>query len=271
MAELTARQREQKETEKRILETARLASFVFPPGKIEFFEEPDLSIETPNGRLYVEITQLNRPADESGFPPVQTESFHQQVVRLAEAQYGELDGVPVTVHVHFLDEQRCATQDAKRWRELTERGDKRKKMAESLARFVKDRFMPGVSTMNFERLAELPTGFSALAVWLRTDPWFSGEGGGLTALEREYLGQSIQKKNKLLSVYRKNAPNFPIWLLIASGSTIARGVPVPAGFEDWEFEFDFDKVLFFSGMDNKVWEIRRAETPRRECVSERTE
>lgn len=192
--------------------------------------------------------------DESGFPPVQTESFHQQVVRLAEARHAQLGGVPVTVHVRFLDEQRCANRDAKRWRELTEQGDKRKKMAESLAQFVNDRFVPGAGTMNFERLTELPIGFSALAVWPRTGPWFSGEGGRLTALEREHLYHSIQKKNKLLGVYRRNAPTFPIWLLIASGPTVARGVPVPVGFEDWTFDFGFDKVLFFSGMDNKVWE-----------------
>ena len=249
---------EQKKTEIRIFEAARRVCSLFPPGDIEAFEEPDLRIKTGDGGLYVEVTELPRPKDGNLFVPVQAENFHKVVVRLAEKYYRNLGAAPASVTVYFLDELRWQQEDPAGLRRLTESGRKQEKMSESLAEFVRDRYVPGDGPVTFSRRRDLPTGFSVIGIAAPTgSPWFAGESGAPSLLNREQLMRKIKEKNELLPTYRVNAPNSPIWLLIISGPSIARGIPLPYDVEEWKFEFDFEKVLFFSGMDNRVIEIRR--------------
>ena len=67
----------------------------------------------------------------------------------------------------------------------------------------------------------------------------------------------IGKKNALLPKYRAKCVDTPIWLLIYSGLSVAQGIPIPCSVSEWRFAFDFERVLLFSGMDNRVFEIGR--------------
>jgi hypothetical protein len=136
-------------------------------------------------------------------------------------------------------------------------------MARSLAEFVKDRYVPGADPVTFTKTSPfgktLPTGFDVICISSLTPivPWHSGEHGRLSPLDHEQLASTIERKNNLVRNYKGNMPQCPIWLLIASGPSVSRGVPIPGSIEKWEFAFDFDKVLLFSGMDNRVFDIVR--------------
>jgi hypothetical protein len=263
--EVTSR-RKQKEVERRILEAARRACSLFPLASIEDFEEPDFRIKTGAGGLGVEVTEIVRPKEENAFRPVETESFHEAVMQSAEEYYRASRAVPVNVFVYFSDEQRCERQDPEGWRRLTsdkKPGSKRDKMARSLAEFVKDRYVPGAGpgtfTQNLPFRQTLPTGFDHICISSLTPivHWHSGEHGRMSLLDHEQLASTISRKNNLVPRYRANMPDCPIWLLIASGPSVSRGVPIPGSIDEWEFTFDFDKVLLFSGMDNRVFDIAR--------------
>jgi len=163
--------------------------------------------------------------------------------------------------VCFLDEQLCERENSEGWRRLIadkKPGSKREKMARSLAEFVKDKYVPGTDAVTFNQRTELPIGFEVICISSQTLPWHSGESGNLELLDPQELAAMIGKNNELLSKYREKVADSPIWLLIASGPSISRGVPIPLGADEWRFSFDFDKVLLFSGMDNRVFEIGRA-------------
>jgi hypothetical protein len=116
--EMTSRTK-QKEVARRILEVARHACSFFPHGTIEDFEEPDFRIKTGAGCLGVEVTELVRPKEENAFRPVETESFHEAVMQLAEGYYRAAGAAPVNVSVYFSDERRCERQNPEGWRRLT--------------------------------------------------------------------------------------------------------------------------------------------------------
>ena len=73
---------------------------------------------------------------------------------------------------------------------------------------------------------------------------------------RQRLGQR-KRQNKLLSTYRSNMPGVSIHLLIYSCMEVSRGVPIPHGLSEWTFPFEFDRVFFFSSLDNAVVELRK--------------
>ena len=258
---MSTKKKRQKEVERQILEAARHTCSLFPPGDIQASEEPDLWIKTGTGSVWVEVTELVRPKGDDVFPPVEKESFHQDVVRLAEAYHRASEAAPAGISVYFSDEQRCRREDPDGWNRLTsdkKAGGKREKMARSLAEFVKDQYVPEAETVTFSQRINLPTGFSVIRISSSPGSWHSGESGCPSSLDHEQLASTIKKKNDLLPKYRANAPNSPIWLLIASGASVSRGVPIPTrSIDEWKFPFDFDKVLLFSVMDNRVFEIGR--------------
>jgi hypothetical protein len=251
-------QRRQKEIERLTLESARCACSLFPSGEIELFEEPDLKIRKDAGWLGIELTELLRPPEENGFRPVQTEDFHREVIHSAETRYRATGAPPVDVLVYFFDEKRSKLEDPEGWSRLEDRktGSKLEKMAQSLADFVTDRpLASGRAGKLFSRRADLPTGFEVIRI--APPPrsnWWSGESANLSALDQAQLAAVIDEKNELLPKYRAKA-NCPIWLLVTI--TIARGVPIPSGVDNWKFASNFDKVLLFSEIDNRVFDIGR--------------
>jgi hypothetical protein len=247
----------QKGAETRILEAARRACKDIPEGDIVPFEEPDLKLITDAGVLGVEVTQLVRPPEENGFEPVKTESFHKEVVRLAEQYYRTSDSPVPDVGVYFLDEQRAELENPSGWRWLMDKssGRKAEKMARSLSDFVKTHYPSETEVVTYSRRDQLPVGIEVLTIAspLRRH-WYSGESGSMGPLTYDHLASTIKTKNDLLPKYQANLPGCPIWLLIYSGPSIAEGVPIPR-MDGWTFNFSFDKVLLFSGMDNRVFQI----------------
>ena len=255
----------QKETERRILEAARHACALFPPGDIELSERPDLRIKTGAGHIGVEVTELVRSKGENPFPPVQDEDFHKRVVRLAEEDYYRVTHAePVCALVYFLGDEHCKRENPEGWRRLADRktGPRLERMARSLAEFVKDH-VPGDASLTFKKrerdgqigIDVLPTGLSVIGISSRAGAWHSGESATLAPLNPEQLYATIKKKDKLLPKYRAEGPDSPVWLLIYSGPSVSRGVPIPRAIYEWKFPFDFDRVLLFSGVDNRVFEI----------------
>jgi hypothetical protein len=132
-----------------------------------------------------------------------------------------------------------------------------------LAEFVRNNYSAGDNPITFYQdlpfKRALPAGFDFIGISppLSGVSWHSGEHGRMSLLDREHLATVIAKKNQLFAKYAANASGCPIWLLIFSGPSVSRGVPIPAAISEWRFSFDFGKVLLFSGMDNQVFELGR--------------
>ncbi len=234
--------RQKKNIEKWFLEAARRASVVIPDGEIEDFEEPDFKIGTVAGPLGIEVTELLR-SGEGSFPPVAEESFHKEVIRIAEGEYYRTPStVPVRVLVYFWDVG----------------GGRRDKqhMARALVEFVKLHYRQATPVVTLSNRADLPDGFGVIHIDSTGACWTSGESGGTTVSEiHEQLASRISAKNKLLPRYRARLPHSAIWLLVYSGVAVSRGVPIPHGMSERTFPFDFEKVLFFSCLSDEVVEI----------------
>src|SRR5437868_5234975 len=97
------RSNDKKEAEMRVLHAARCVCPILPEGEIQAFTEPDLRIETKQGYLYVEITEIVRPEQKNGIRPVETENFHSRVMQLAEDYYHRSGSPPLTVYAYFTD------------------------------------------------------------------------------------------------------------------------------------------------------------------------
>jgi hypothetical protein len=234
-----------KDTEKGALEAARRAGAPIPDGEIQDFEEPDFKIETASGLVGIEVTELLPPAGSDSFSsPLAEKSFHEKVVHLAEQEYNRTPGaIPVKVTVYF-------------WNREGGKYDKRD-MAGALAEFVRLHRGEATPVATLTRRANLPEGFGVISISSTSGPWFGGESVGLTLTQiRQQIAERISAKNKRLPTYRANLPGASIWLLIYSCTEVSRGVPIPYCFAEWTFPFEFDRVFFFSSLDNKVEEIR---------------
>jgi len=234
---------EQKTNEKWFLEAARRASSLIPDGQIHDFEEPDFKIDTTNGLLGIEVTELLRMDNDGPFLPVVEEKFHKDVMDIAAAHHRKSGAGAVDVLAYFTND----------WQGRRNAID----VARSLADFVKLRYQPGDPTYTFSRFDGLPEGFTFVRVSSLGETWTCGEHGAMGLLEDEHLASIIGRKNKLITTYKKRLPNSPVWLLIYSGVSIPRHVPIPVSIHEWTFEFDFDRVLLFSSLDHRVFEIQR--------------
>jgi hypothetical protein len=236
---------EKKAIETRALIAARKAGVPIPSGEIPG-ERPDFRFNA--NTLGVEVSELLKPASSNfGIVPAEAESYHNEIVQLAQQQYyARPDRIPVTINLYFAN-----TRGKKR--------DKRE-MASRLAEFIKANLPGPGETLNFGNL-RLPEGFGSMSIWRESRDWWCGEGGGYTVLNiQEALTSRISEKNSLLPVYRKNlAPGAQVWLLLYSTFSVARGMSIPHGIEDWRFSFDFDRVFWFTSLSKGFVEIQRAD------------
>ena len=236
-----------KQVERRALEAARRVCSTIPSGKIYEFEKPDFKIETRSGIVGVEVTELLPRAGSDAFSsPLAEKSFHEKVVHLAEQEYNRMPGTaPVKVTVFFWN--------------INGREYDRRVMAKSLADFVRAHREQATSVATFDRHDNVPEGFGVISISATTGPWWGGESVNLTLDQiHQQIAERIEAKNKLLPTYRSNLPKASIWLLIYSGVEISRSVPIPHGFDEWTFPFEFDRAIFFSSLGNEVAEVRRA-------------
>ena len=192
-----------KQVETWVLNTARSISTLIPSGDVESRESPDFLIQTQAGAVGVEIGESLCPAGEDGIKPVQRESFHKTVVKLAEEEYYSATDVKhVFVWVYF-----------RRHGNLNKRA-----MANDLAKFVKVKVAAGKLSSFMD---DLPDGFSTIHIGASSREWVSLESAGYTVSDvYNQLSSLITDKNKLLPQYRVNVPNTPMWLLLWTGTAV---------------------------------------------------
>lgn len=237
---------EKKIIETRALGAARSAGVPIPMGEIPG-EEPDFRFNGDS--LGIEVSELLRPASSnSGIPPAAEASYREEITRMAQRQYyAAADARPAKVVLFFANA----------------RGKKRDKveMARTLTEFVKENIPKVGSTINFTGL-ELPEGFGSMSITAEAGDWLCGEGGVVTlSYISGALASSISAKNKRLPTYRKNlAHGAHVWLLLYSTIAASRSMPIPHGIEGWRFPFDFDRVFWFTCLEQQFVEIRRAGT-----------
>jgi len=236
---------EKKAAEIRALTAARKAGVPIPFGEIPG-EKPDFRFN--ENMLGVDITELLKPARSNfGIMPAEAESYHKEIVQLAQQQYyAAADAIPVTINLYFANAR-------------GKRRDKRE-MARALAEFIKANLPAQNETLNFNNL-NLPEGFGSMSIWREPRGWWCGESGGYTVSNiQEALTSSIAAKNKLVPSYRKNlAAGAHVWLLLYSTFSVSRGMEAPHGIAQWQFSFDFDRVFWFTTLRNKFVEIQRQE------------
>jgi hypothetical protein len=237
--------KERKIIETRALVAVRNAGVPIPLGEIPA-EEPDFRFNS--NTLGIEVSELLKPASSnSGIVPAEAETYHKEIVQLAQQQYyAAADATRVKIILYFANA----------------RGKKRDKreMARTLAEFVKVNVPKPNEVANFDDL-ELPEGFGSMSIAAESGDWVCGEGGSFTVSDiHEALASSISAKNKLLPAYRKNlAPGAQVWLLLYSTVSVSRGMSIPHGIEEWRFSFDFDRVFWFTCLENQFVEIQSAE------------
>jgi hypothetical protein len=236
---------EKKAIETRALIAARIAGIPIPLGETPG-EEPDFRFN--EGILGIEISELLKPASSNfGIVPAEAESYHQEIVQMAQKQYyGAADAIHITINLYFANAR-------------GKRRDKRE-MARMLAEFVKANLPGPTETLNFGNL-KLPEGFGSMSIWRESRDWWCGEGGSYRVSDiREALTSSITAKSRLVPTYRKNlAPGAQVWLLLYSTFAVSRGMEIPYGIEQWRFNCGFDRVFWFTTLGNKFVEIHRAE------------
>jgi hypothetical protein len=211
-------------------------------------ENPDLRVTTPTGIVGIELSEiLPLPRNPSFNSPVAEASLQEDSVRLAEQIYcGAKDAIPVRVTVYPWSVER--TRNRKR------------KMANALANFVKEHGHEATPVKLFERLDGIPEGFGVVNICAGPGPWQSGQ-STVATFDGIYtqLAIRIAEKNELLPTYRANLPNAPIWLLLHSCWEVARSVPMPHGIREWSQPFCFDRVFFFAASSDCIEGIQHRE------------
>jgi hypothetical protein len=236
---------EQKRIESWFLVTARNAGVPIPYGEIPG-EEPDFRFQTATGALGIELTEVLRPASTNhGILPIEEESFHREIIEAAQKNYYAVPTAnPVHVNTYFTNAR------GKRGR----KGE----MAHALSEFVQanvHRANPAATFMH----KDAPDGFDSVVIVAEPSPadWSNGEAGGCTVADiRPQIEGRILAKNELIPTYRSNLPDgAELWLLLYTGVTVARSMPIPHGIETWQIPFQFDRVFWFTALEHQFAEI----------------
>lgn len=242
---------EQKRIEFWYLNAARRAGVPIPFGEIPG-EKPDFRAKTETGTLGIEVTEAMRPASSNhGIVPVYEEAVHNEILKVAQrAYYAVPNARPIHVGVTFTYARGKGCDKSKRARALTEFVHANANEASPCATFWREE-------------DELPDGFDFIRIIADSNPldWWTGEGGGVTVSDvRLELGARIAAKDKLVPIYRSNLPNGAgVWLLLYTGVTVARSMPIPHGIEEWRFPFRFDRVFWFVELEGRFVEIHKAD------------
>jgi hypothetical protein len=259
---------EKKRIESWFLGAAREAGVPIPSGEI-CGEEPDYTFDTPTGALGIELSEVLRPASSNcGILPIAEESFHREIVETAQQNYYAASNVQ-TVHVSvYFTNARGKRRN-------------RREMADVLAKFVKSevhRATPAVTFMHKDApdstdsnpfgvsplvntAPSTPDGFDFVTIVAEPNPtdWWSGECGGIALGDiRGQVEACIREKEKLVQTYRTKLPDgAQVWLLLHTGVTVARSMPIPHDIGNWHIPFTFDRVFWFTSLERQFAEIRR--------------
>jgi hypothetical protein len=244
---MLSRADEQKRIESWYLVAARDAGVPIPPEEISG-EEPDFRFQTPRGELGIELTEVLRPASSNyGISPVEEESFHREIVKIAQTQYFKApNAISVRVGTYFT----------------VARGVRRNKhdLARTLSDFVQMK-ADGANPIASFAHKDAPQGFDSVVIVAESflGDWWSGEVGGVTIGDiRSQVEVRIAAKDSLVWTYRSNlSREAKLWLLLYSGMTVARSMPIPRGIDSWFVPFQFDRVFWFASLDRQFVEIQK--------------
>jgi hypothetical protein len=210
-------------------------------------EEPDFKFQTTVGALGIELSEVLRPASSNnGVIPIMQESFHRAVMEAAQSDYyGIPDANPIHVSTYFTNAK----------------GKKRTKneMARALSGFVRANIHRANPAAIF-RNENAPDGFDSVLITAgHSGDWWSGESGGVTLAEiRSQVEARIAAKDGLVEGYRSNLPDgAELWLLLYTGVTVARSMPIPHGIEAWRIHCRFDRVFWFAALEGRFAEVQK--------------
>jgi hypothetical protein len=234
--------RDKKEAERRILIAARKAGAPIPDGEVPG-EEPDFRFHNGGAPLGIELSEIMRPASSNhGILPAEAEAFHGRIMRTAQEAFQKMSNLPSFVSVYFSNP-----------RGQKQKGEQLTKLLVEAVQRHRHHANPAVVL----KREELPEGFDHILITDDSREWWCGEAGGVNLSEiYSECATKIASKNPLVPRYRANLPaGAQLWLLLFSRVTVARSVPIPAGIEQWEFPFDFDRVFWFASLENRVVEF----------------
>jgi hypothetical protein len=237
-----------KEMEQCALDAARKAGAPIPTGELEG-EEPDFRFQTPP--LGIDVSELVRPACTNyGILPLEQERFRQKILDSVRQECAKQGVSSIYLHVYFTDP----------------RGKKqyKRELIKSLTEVVTANYEKAAPYWSLEEPNLLPEGFDQIQIFSGDGEWWSATLGRLTASQIPlHLAACIAAKEIKLPAYRKNLPSgAEVWLLLYSGVTIPRSVNIPGGIREWKFPFEFDRVFWFSFLENEVVELQRGpQTP----------
>jgi hypothetical protein len=228
-----------KRIETHYAEEARRASSIFPAGRLEPYEKPDFLLFANPGKIGIEVTELCReePRAEAG--------RLSKVPDKAKMLYdGFPNANPVDVSIAFWRAENVVFNV----------------LTKSLADFVyANRTHRGSGLKR-----NLPSGYCHIGIHEPLVPggrWHAVRAFDTILVPRELLASRIAEKNSRVPDYRLSAPE--VWLLIVNDRFLGPGEVYarPDHLCQWQFPFDFDKVLLFlreAGGTGEVIEIQRA-------------
>lgn len=242
---MDARTTEKMNRELRAFAAACEAGLPLTPLEVVAGDKPDLRVLTATGLVGIEVSEvLPLPRNPTFNSSVAEAANHEASVRLAEQiYYKNKNAMQVRVTTYPWDVVRTRTV--------------KRNMGDGLASFVKAHCYEATPTKTFARLHGIPDGFGVVSIHAGPGSWCAGQSVGFT-VDGIYaqLANRIADKDALLSTYRANLPNTPIWLLLFS--CWGRGVSMPQGIREWTYPCGFDRVFFHAASSECVEEIHRA-------------
>jgi hypothetical protein len=226
--------------ERALLETTRRLYPWFPPGEIFDYEAPDFLLVDGTDRIGIEVTQLFQPPKHGAqYPPHQIARFHQRVMEIAERRAEALPPLDVLVYFSYRHHMNDAAGSA-----------------QALIDFVQTH-----PCGTYQMLDGIPHGFSVVRI---AEPlanqiprWRCSDSGETLAVTQEMVAAIIREKNERVRAYHANVGR--VWLLVASSFwQFASNFYVPRDVENWQFDFEFDRVLLLSS-ESGVFNLRRRE------------
>lgn len=207
-------------------------------------DKPDIRVLTAQGMIGIELSEVTPlPRNPTFNSSIAEAANHEASVRFAEQiYYKNKNAMQVKVTAYPWDVVR--TRNIKR------------NMGYELANFVEAHCSEATPTKTFVRLHGIPDGFGVVSIHAGPGSWFAPQSTGYTS-DGIYsqVANRIADKDALLSTYRANLKNAPIWLLLFS--CFGRGVSMPHGIREWRYPFGFDRVFFYAEQSKCVEEIHR--------------
>ena len=205
----------------------------FPSGELRAGKNPpDVVLGTEGIEIAIEVTQLfHPPTPRSKYPRQQVAQFRRDVASRAQ-EIAMAEGVPVyDVLVYFWNDEPLNDLES---------------AARSLVEFVKRH--PVEDCRHWGRF-HVPYGFGVIRIARplanQIPHWHGQDGGNEPLLTRELVASYIERKDRRLQTYREAYDR--TWLIVISTLfPLSSSFTVPDAANDWEFKFEFDKVLLVS-------------------------